>query len=56
MFGGVPGEVFDMQNPNLRSKMMEYSPPEVKKDENRDLNSLYDFVLKPPDAYFKGVL
>ena len=25
-FGGVPGEDFDMQNPNLRSKMMENSP------------------------------
>ena len=25
-FGGVPGEDFDMQNPNLRSKMMENRP------------------------------
>ena len=30
-FGGVPGEDFDMQNPNLRSKMMENAPQRVKK-------------------------
>ena len=30
-FGGVPGEDFDMQNPNLRSKMMENSPQRGKR-------------------------
>ena len=34
-----------MQNPNLRSKMMENSPPEVKKEENWNLTIFYFFFV-----------
>ena len=30
-FGGVPGEDFDMRNPNLKSKMMESIPQRGRK-------------------------
>ena len=40
MFGGVPGEDFDMQNPNLRSKIAESVAQMPKNDKNVFLNLL----------------
>ena len=35
VFGGVPGEDFDMQNPNLRSKMTKSDAQRPKTEKNK---------------------
>ena len=51
MFGGVPGEDFDVQNPNLRSKIeAELAPPPAGKQDTPSSSGFKNDEKQPPEV------